>query len=114
MTFLIPDDIAEAFTDAVFRPGSRLSPARVEIVHMALVAAAPDLYAAWTPKSTPCPSRSCFGVRCELVDTHDGFHKGHLGSTPAAWDDGARPAMYLPLPESLATRVAQASKEQDQ
>lgn len=114
--FLIPREIAEQITDAVYGPGSSLNPGRVEIVSMALHGAAADLYRAWAPQVVPCPSRSCFGVVCELTSRHDGFHKGHIGSTPAAWDDGKYMEVRrngdfsaeldsVPLPASIATEA---------
>lgn len=102
MTFPISDDIAKRLTDSVYGPGASENRTRVEIVVMSLTAVASELLRAWTPNPVQCPSRSCFGVACELLDTHAGFHSGHLGSTPAAWDNGKSP---IPLPASIDTEA---------
>lgn len=102
-SFDIPDDIAEKVTDAVFGPDSHLSPARVEIVHMALVEAAPDLYRLWVQNRPTCPSRSPFGSHCQLPAGHPAWHQGYLGSSELAWMDKANEV--IPLPASIDTEA---------
>lgn len=103
MTFPISDDIAEQVADAVFGPGSRLSPARVEIVLMALMKVAPDLYALWIADRAQCDSRSPMGSKCELPIGHPLLCAGHLGSSPYAWK--RKDTTRYDLPASIATEA---------
>ena len=102
-SFPISDDIAEQVTDSVFGPDSRLHPDRVEIVLMALMKVAPDLYAAWMESRAACGSRSPMGAQCELPVGHPTLCAGHLGSSPYAWKrKGIEP---VPLPASIDTEA---------
>ena len=101
--FDIPDPIAEQVADAVFGPGSRLSPARVEIVLMALMRVAPDLYALWVENRPQCGSRSPMGAKCELPAGHPTLCAGHLGSSPYAWK--RKDTVRYALPASIATEA---------
>lgn len=103
MTFPIPDDIAEQVTDSVFGPDARLHPDRVEIVLMALMKVAPDLYALWVKDRPQCDSRSPMGAKCELPAGHPTLCAGHLGSSPYAWK--RKGATRYDLPASIATEA---------
>lgn len=83
----IPDSVVREVSLSVYGPDLGGLPDRVEIVLMALTQVAEELHGHWNPDPVECPSRSRFGVVCELREGHPAHHEGHIGSTPAAWDD---------------------------